>query len=136
MSAFYVGAAHVNAMLSIIRAMENLNRSKGLDRFSDDELTEVGKMLLAENVKSLKARYPADWFTMIDEDINRYRFRLDVGALAALKTEDFRLLGTCYRYQSCEHDGWDSSKAREFVLLYCELLDNGKDSDAWHYQAA
>jgi hypothetical protein len=132
MSAFYVGAEHVNAMLCIIRAM---SVTHALDtEFTDAEMTAIGKLLLAENIKSLKRRYPDDWFTMIPEDLNKFQFHYEPAIVANLKTEDFRMLFVCYRYQSCEHPGWETSYAARFANLGALLLDNGKASNVWHYR--
>lgn len=132
MSAFYVGAGHMDAMLSIVHAMD-LKNGAG-PQFDEKFFTEIGKRLLAENIKSLRARYPRDWFTMVEGDLNSYKFRPNSYAVKVLKCEDFRKLWECYSYQSCEHAGWEKSEAYKIVAHCLKLLDNGKDSAVWHYR--
>lgn len=84
--------------------------------------SEAGRMLWAENVASVQARYPdtveaghpgPTRFGV--HDVAVYRFRRFPGPLdpvGVLKSI------ACYQYQSCEHDGWLASQAYQF----CESL--------------
>lgn len=103
---------------------------------------EVGAMLVATNLASIHARYPdtiADpegipgpivqyWnepYTWTDP-------RCRVTAVEGLKAI------SCYEYQSCEHEGWKRSEARQF----CEVLTgylvgkvNGYNEAPWAFSA-
>lgn len=121
MSAFFVGTDHIDAILSVLHLDArcdgiplpdgNYGRSN-----NSTHLTEIGRALLAENIKSLQARYRSDWQEMVNVDVNEYRFRFDFdfagkpNAIIAL----IKLLD-CLDYQSCEHDGWSESYAKRFV---------------------
>ena len=77
----------------------------------------IGKMLWNENIRSVSARYPT-----------RKTYKLPgVVSGDALTPQDFsapwpdidpvQVLKTCecYKYQSCEHDGWENSEAAAFI---------------------
>lgn len=133
MSAFLVGKVHIDALLTA--ALGNGARDdalywwtpeKGGRRVDHETVDAVGAMLVAENVKSVTARY-----SDIPDDLDGAPGPIDNGfAVAAMKgeyrferTREFstgELLAaiSCYEYQSCEHDGWDSSDAKAF----CDYL--------------
>jgi hypothetical protein len=81
---------------------------------TSDTADAVGDALLRENEASIAARYPshrtapAPAYRYLDNQCgDRYSPTL-VTAVAALK------LVICYEYQSCEHEGWDTSAAKRF----------------------
>lgn len=127
--AFYVGAFHANAMLCVVRA---LCARQGANIPTDEQFTAIGKALLSENIKSLKRRYPGDWFERVTDEINAFTFKWEPMIVERLTCEDMRMLFVCYRYQSCEHPGWETSSIAEFVLDVTKQLDNGKPSNQWH----
>jgi hypothetical protein len=96
----------------------------------------VGQMLWAENLASVAGRYPADVSgqrpgpnDFEDEQVLTYRFARVPGALdraAVLKALH------CYEYQSCEHDGWQSSAAHAF----CRALERSIVTSLPGYAAA
>jgi len=116
MSAFLVSKNHIDALVAA-RKLDRHHDDGTLHKLSDDEL---GRMLWRENMLSLADRYDDP----IDEDALRaYRFdpmtaRMHKGQplspIALVK------LVHCYRYQSCEHDAWESSDAAR----YCERLES------------
>jgi hypothetical protein len=132
MSAFVVNKAHIDALVTA--AAEVRNHDSGMRWFAaegnfarheltysdTDRLSEVGMMLWAENVASVEARYPDTLETgdypgpasFERESAALYRFdRTEVLApVVILKALD------CYEYQSCEHEGWYASEARQFAL--------------------
>lgn len=139
MSAFFVGADHVNAILSYV----NLRRDNYVPaphneygKSNDFQfLTDIGKQLLSENIKSLQSRYASDWHEMVDLDVNQYVFQLtpNPSAIEVIK------LCHCLDYQSCEHDGWEASYAKKFLTWVTDTaISNvpGYDKAAWHYEAA
>lgn len=105
MSAFIVSNAHINAIVS----WANLN-SYGL-RQTSQELAQTGRMLLAENCKSVAARY-SNMKDAAETELAAYRFAYDPkprSAVQIIKACD------CLAYQSSEHDGWKDSAAKRFL---------------------
>lgn len=94
----------------------------------------VFHLLLEENVKSLKARYPGSeemW-----EQAEDYRFRRSQVVLnwCMIPRSQGNLVGMLrgYRYQSCEHDTWERSTAfqileqiKDYLLSDLERRDCG-----------
>lgn len=68
----------------------------------------VGKMLLAENYKSVNHRYNESDGANIEY---KYEY-IEMNPLSVLS------LIAGYEYQSCEHPGWEKSEAKEF----CDVL--------------
>lgn len=142
MSAFFVGTDHVDAILSFVNVCLRRQHmptpsGKRVDTGHVDALTEIGKSLLSENIKSLQERYPSDWQELVDLDVNAYSFTADVSfamrrdnAISAMKLCD------CLAYQSCEHDEWEDSFAKRF-LDYVKDSAIGKipgyEAAPWHY---
>jgi hypothetical protein len=131
----YLGFAHINAMLTILRAMEKLSRTP-LAEQTDEQLTDLGKMLLSHNIKSLRATFPRSWLSMVNEDLNHFEFKFHTVALEKLTCEDFRNLWHCYGWHSCHHPHFRYSYAHQLTRLCIKLLENGKESDAWHFDPA
>jgi len=109
MSAWIVTKVHIDAMVQA--AMDS---SRGIP-FSWSHENEghqltvstkdmVGSMLWRENHMSVNARYDEN------TDTPAYRFERtqEFSPVQMLKAID------CYEYQSCEHDGWETSSARAF----------------------
>jgi hypothetical protein len=77
----------------------------------------------------------------------RYGDAIDEAALASYRYEtDTRLLTEsavahiknihCYQYQSCEHEGWDASMARQFCTALLASLEHdvpGYDDAPWGF---
>ena len=92
---------------------------------TSENASEIGQQLWNENIASVQYRYPDDTDdTMpgpVGETFVYYHqtcpehgrrmagpyFKFDVAQI--LKAAD------CYEYQSCEHPGWESSSARNFI---------------------
>ena len=146
MSAFFVGPEHVNAMLSYLN--ERVNCGSVPTPFGDwsfdaqnvEDLQTIGRNLLAENIASLKALYP-NFPEMSNFDFDGYRFAFapDFPALRSNPAMDLLGIIACYEYQSCEHDGWQTSYAKKF----CEWLRDraihdlpGWDKVPWHWPPA
>lgn len=136
MSAWMVSDAHVTAMISCAVALFrnsdyhsefSLGNGKTAARHALDaaELTELGKLLLQENAKSLDSRYPgatgsSNGDMYHQEDIDSYVYMRDAYAAG----QDVGFLGkliSCYAYQSCEHDGWETSEAKKWCDWAQEL---------------
>lgn len=124
MSAFVVSHAHIDALLTFAdlkRLTDYLSYevNHGTEKLS---LTEIGRILLAENERSVCHRYPdcteSDKPGTIGEEAIGYKFKtwqsvfkLQHGQLCALilKACD------CYDYQACETDDYDQSIARRII---------------------
>lgn len=73
----------------------------------------IGDMLLQENIKSVNARYREQTEMTFEPCPHGIH-----GGLAVV--EIIKALH-CYRYQSCEHEGWEGSAAHK---LFLSLLDH------------
>ena len=105
MSAFLCSSEHISRIVNAAGPRELM--SSPIDGLSDAEYTF--NALVAENRASLMARYETD-----DSDVDmRYVPKRPaddfVKAIAIIK------LIHSYAYQSCEHDGWEASKAKQWV---------------------
>jgi len=80
---------------------------------------EFGRMLLAENIASVRYRYPNDEYTMLPGPIptpfaHEYTYR----SFAPFRGREVHTIAqvlktlACYEYQSCEHPGWEASSAK------------------------
>lgn len=82
-----------------------------------DEAVRVGQMLWNECIRSVSARYPDEPVTDLPgvegEDYTFTRRDLD----PFLRIDPVQVLKSCscYAYQSCEHDGWETSEAYAFI---------------------
>jgi len=121
MSAFVVGHAHIDALLtwSIDNQVNyyvspfHAGNPGGLRvTITDANASEVGRILLDENERSVRYRYPEckddDLPGTIGESSSNYEFRRwnsPLAALSILKACD------CLDYQCCETDTWEQSLA-------------------------
>lgn len=114
MSAWLVSPRHIDFMVEAVRALgiEQVENPSGTGsqpiKIGDMSNTDLGRMLMWENVRSVSTRYPYDTFESLPGPIDKkrivpYRYRksgLPFNTLAVLKA------AACYDYQSCEHDYW------------------------------
>jgi hypothetical protein len=100
MSAFIVSHDHINAMVTAACGC-----------FLGWDLTTAPQVLLDENVASVECRYGAGEAAKFGVPLTiRFKScRKPLSAVQVLK------LCHCYEYQSCEHRGWKTSKARQMV---------------------
>jgi hypothetical protein len=144
MSAFVVGFDHIDALVTAAESVRPRCHDSGLSWYTDDaskpggyerhELgymdtataTEVGRMLIRENVASVCFRYSdcepdgdlpgtigetdPEFYTFTS--VNAYELPPETMAVTVIK------LISCFEYQSCEHPGWKTSEAHAF----CEAL--------------
>jgi hypothetical protein len=110
MSAYHVGQDHINALLSYAQHVE-LNPAY-LSDTGEKVLTwaEIGKILSIENDKSVNHRYS-------ETRITPYKFVKDNDFVLNGKAIDVIKMIGCYEYQSCEHPGWENSKAKKFCTM-------------------
>jgi hypothetical protein len=103
MSAWIVNRTHIDALV-----LAGVQFSV-IDQPTPQTLTELGADLWEENHRSVNDRYdvnarPSEYTTPIAEVV--------LDPVAVVKLVD------CYVYQSCEHPGWDGSRASG----YCRRL--------------
>lgn len=164
MSAFIVGHDHIDAILTVASrgaygfhpgdtrgkvswwrndpeevSWQELEERAIRPGATDEELTEIGRMLLTENQASVSYRYPEDspgeLPGTIGEAAANYRFH-PVFELDTRPETGFGLIA-CLRYQSCEHPGWKRSEAFRF----CEAFEAamilrlpGMETAPWEWQ--
>jgi hypothetical protein len=123
MSAFVVGHDHIDGLLTF--AIERKASYYDHERetriyFTRDNATEIGRILLQENERSVHHRYPGDNDLpgTIGETSGDYTFRSFAEAyrirhrdlcLVILKACD------CFDYQSCETDDYEQSQAHRII---------------------
>lgn len=143
MSAFVVSKRHIDLL---VRAAEHYGKQGGqgsrmqwwqvdengeyagwryLEANEDDReeyytLSQLGQILVSENVRSVHDRYPDD-----DVDAGELPGPIDAYYMGPYVYSDpghilspgevFKALD-CYDYQSCEHDGWRKSEAFAFCV--------------------
>lgn len=147
MSAYLCDAAHLSAIVNAAR-LTWMRESSSLERFLTVESSRtlyrlntpqeaLYSDLLQTNLDSLAERYPdspkiSDWTD--DEGAYRYearhRFPSVVAAIKGIQ---------CYQYQSCEHEGWQTSGAKRYTdeligALIGELP--GYQEAAWGFASA
>jgi len=144
MSAFVVNKSHINAMLlKALHPQYGGHLSWYLNgqhhELTNDNIDQVGQMLLDENVKSVCCRYEDSEVTDLPGGVNadylipfktKYLHRIP-SALETIK------LIHCYSYQSCEHPEWEISEAKAF----CQSLESeaisqlpGYDDAPWEWE--
>lgn len=97
MSAWIVAKPHIDALVQslVVAGLVPL-----------DQATETGQMLWKENHRSVNYRYgerrrtPSYTFTGIEAPLDPVVMVKQCG---------------CYSYQTCEHPGWDKSKAKRLI---------------------
>jgi hypothetical protein len=119
MSAFIVSNTHIDALLtaglhkyngrdgdSVFWEIAGADGNPEYQILTERNASQVGAMLLAENQRSVNDRYDTDELEPI------YEFQELPGT-----PEPTTVLNAirCYRYQSCEHDGWESSEAAQVI---------------------
>jgi hypothetical protein len=122
MSAWFVSKDDIDLIVSWIKPS------------SVEEGTRLGKMLWRENVKSLRARYAGPNYEAEhreqDAEVEAYVFR----QLHGVRPIPLAKIIDCYDYQSCEHEGWETSEARALCVAIQNALnlpDKHHDLPGW-----
>jgi hypothetical protein len=126
MSAFLVSNATINALVWA-RSLCNRGMSSIMPSAGD---REFGAMLLRENMRSLEERYGD---AIDNAAIKAYRPTLDAKIMALPCVALIKLVH-CYRYQACEHEGWEASDACKATGALESALVHmlpGYDEAAW-----
>jgi hypothetical protein len=109
MSAWIVTSAHIDVLINKALELGLVDRRSTLD-----ELSALGQMLWDENHASVNYRY--------DEDTESPRYRF-VGTEKPLLGSAVLRAAHSLDYQSCEHPGWDESRACAWVGALIRKLD-------------
>ncbi len=136
MSAFVVSTAHIDTIVSAAIDLELFAARTDhgtLERVCPETASAFGKMLLAENVRSVVHRYhltdsaeACDYAELVET--YEFRYRPCVPAGAAAKALD------CFEYQSCETDDYEKSLAYAFTCRMAKALNkhlNGYEAALW-----
>lgn len=111
MSAFLCGRDHIDLLVS--NCADSWFHDNKRVYLHDTPRIEVGRIMIRENIVSLRHRYPDyDWWATDDAWYDRY---LHTPVLEDVSAEQIITACDCLAYQSCEHPGWDSSEAKAIV---------------------
>ena len=124
MSAFVVSHDHIDALLTFVRYEQDLQERLGhyanLGRAAD--LTDIGRVLLKECIRSVKSRYPDctddDLPGKTGETAETYYFKtFDPFVRMPLANKVAWVIKAChcYDYQSCETDDYEQSLAHKMI---------------------
>ena len=130
MSAFIVSDRHISALLRAGLERDGYGQTVQWP-LTRANASEVGAMMLRENIASVVYRYDKDEPSRYpNANPEQFRFR---DSLPLSPVETLKLISS-YEYQSCEHPAWECSDARRF----CEALRQhaigrlpGWDKAAW-----
>jgi hypothetical protein len=136
MSAFVVSTIHIDTIVSAAIDLELFATRTDhgtLERVCPETATAFGKMLLAENVRSVIHRYrPTGCAEAFDyaELVATYTFRYRpcISAGTAAKALDY------FDYQSCETDNYEKSLAYAFTCRMAKALNQhlaGYEAAPW-----
>ena len=147
MSAWIVSADHIDYLLTAavhLGQMKNgswifYDHDRGLQLTPFAQFDTIGAELIAENVASVGYRYhetdlyqmpgPIDKERLMVYQYKRVQVSMTLGAIAQAVA--------CYEYQSCEHPGWNDSKAKALCdRMNSAILRNipgWDDADTWPY---
>ena len=117
MSAFMVDNDLIDLLVSVAAPSTGEKLSwyhGGVWRYATDR-TEVGRMLLAENRRSIDYRYSEH------EPVPDYTFRRVTGIGEAIPIAQVAQSIFCFDYQACETPDWKESEAYAF----CQALKDG-----------
>jgi hypothetical protein len=131
MSAWIVSKTHIDCLVQA-----------GIERemVHPDEADEIGRMLWGECLASVAYRYPGDGdgerpgpINFRDGDVDAYVYEpLDGEPGISLRAEAVvNKAAGCYGYQSCEHPGYEGSKAQQFTELLRQATESAKGDAPW-----
>jgi hypothetical protein len=140
MSAFMVGNAHIDYLVTAIRAYRDIRYAyipaasgagwDAVDISLMDE-TEIGRMLLGTNLTSMMSNYEDRLDAEELGAVESYTYRRWTGSVSPVQTIK---AVQCYQYQSMDYDGWKDSLAKSLTdLLKGEAIGHlpGYDQAAW-----
>ena len=140
MSAFIVDKVHIDMLLAIAQHgppdANHISGSPWWNVIAGRNVNALGDMLVAENVKSVTARYPDNDDRKLPGPTVQYwqlPFSYKRPAYIPTVLEAFSVID-CYEYQSCEHDEWPQSEAQAFCHDLRKELTHalpGQDNITW-----
>ena len=141
MSAYIVDHDHIDALLDYAIQQQVryvVRETNSIVDVTTENATEIGRILLTENERSVRARYPAcdvnELPGTIGEDSANYKFkrwplRSPLQALTILKACDG------FDYQACETDDYEQSLAANIIRAIrgfaIRRLPGYSDSPGW-----
>jgi hypothetical protein len=145
MSAFLVGHDHIDALLTFAaqrgsygsRASYYSVKDQGRIEITDNNATEIGRILLTENERSIRARYgdDNDMLRKSGEHAATYKFQPWLFTLTAVSI----LKGcNCFDYQARETDDYDLSVAHRIINAIrshaIHRLSRYEDAKGWEFR--
>jgi hypothetical protein len=146
MSAFVVSHDHIDALLSLALAHRTygpvsyfVKDTQRLVAITEENVTEVGRILLTECERSVNHRYPGEDELpgTIGQNAATYTFRPWPRALdpvAVLKGCD------CFDYQACETDDYEASLAWTIIQAIRKRAIHGlpgyDNAEGWEFRRA
>ena len=140
MSAYIVDHDHIDAILSFAiqhNARYVVPETQACVEITKENATEIGRMLLDENERSVRTRYPGcdveELPGTIGQDAAKYKFRRWTHPIRALK-----ILKACegFDYQACETDDYGKSLAAAIINAIrgyaIRRLPDYDNSPGWH----
>jgi hypothetical protein len=143
MSAYLVGHAHIDALLTFAMSKRYgrgvvYTANETLIEINCDNASEIGRILLTENERSVRHCYPNDAVCnlpgAIGEDSANYEFSSFDGGLTPMEV----LKGcNCFDYQACETGDYESSIACVIIdairkrAILC--LPGYNNAPGWHF---
>lgn len=107
MSAFLCGKDHIDLLVS--NCADQWFYNGAWVTLHDTPRTEIGRILIAENITSLYTRYTDEWWGTWHKDY------VHTPVTDPVSPEQIVKACHCLSYQSCEHDGWARSQAYAIV---------------------
>lgn len=131
MSAFIVGAYHINVLVSygVSRNAQYYVPGDGWSYFNEGSAPAIAAMLYSENVRSVNHRY--------SERAKRTGHTFRPESWAHLSPADIVRACDCLDYQSWEHKGWERSEAKRALRAIRERAIDSltTQSSAWELHA-
>lgn len=133
MSAFLCGKDHIDLLVSHC-ADQWFHGGKWVT-LGDTPRTEVGRILIRENIASLRYRYSGDdWWAGTDRWYDAY---MHTPVTDKVSPEQIIKACDCLRYQSCEHGLWETSEAAAILTAtretYVSKILNRQEDIEWEW---
>jgi hypothetical protein len=140
MSAFIVGHDHIDALLTFAvsrggschgtASFYDENRSERI-YITEENATEIGRILVAENERSVAHRYNETPGSAADYRFKRW-LALPLSAVSVLKGCD------CFDYQACETEDYEASPAKTIIdsirRAAIHRLPGYEDAPGWGFR--
>jgi hypothetical protein len=121
MSAFLVAEIHINLIVTAaidLRLVTNLPPTNDEVTITEANAEAFGRMLWAENARSVAYRYPQDDNSELGAEVAGYRFR----RYPPLTPHAAAKIIAAYAYQACETPDYDGTPAAHAVAAFAPFL--------------